>query len=193
MRSMRVFAAALALPMLVAARPLAAPVPHVIDRAHSEINFVADSRMLSAHGFFAKWDADVALDSKNWEASTVAITIDASSINTRVEMRDKHLRSDDFLAVEKFPAITFKSVGVKKSGETALDITGDLTVRGVTKRVVVPATLVFYEGTTGRFRGQFVLDRKAYGIAYDSALNPIQNAVQVQWDIALKQPTPAPR
>ncbi|MES2522747.1 MAG: YceI family protein [Gemmatimonadota bacterium] len=192
MRPMRVFAAALALPMLVAARPLAAPVPHTIDRAHSEINFVADSRMLSAHGFFAKWDADVALDPKNWEASTVAITIDASSINTRVEMRDKHLRSDDFLAVDKFPTITFKSVEVKKSGESKLDITGDLTVRGTTKRVVVPATLVFYEGTTGRFRGHFAINRKDYGIAYNSAVNPIQDEVQVQWDIALKQPTTTP-
>jgi polyisoprenoid-binding protein YceI len=192
MRTIRRLAAVLALPALVAARPLAAPLPHVIDKAHSEINFVADSRLLSAHGFFAKWDAEIALDPKAWETSTVAITIDAASINTRVDMRDNHLRSDDFFAVGKYPTITFKSTSVKKTGETTLDIAGDLTVRGTTKRIVVPAKLVFYEGNAGRFRGQFALNRKDYGIAYDSAVNPIENEVQVQWDIALKQPTPTP-
>ena len=55
----RRLAAVLALPMIVAARPLPEAKPHVIDKAHSEINFVADSRMLSAHGYFGKWDADV--------------------------------------------------------------------------------------------------------------------------------------
>ena len=187
MRSLRLIATAAVLPMLVAARPLS-PVPHVIDKAHSEINFVADSRMLSAHGFFGKWDASVALDPQNWEASTVAITIDASSINTRVEMRDNHLRSPDFLDVANHPTITFKSASIRKTGENKVDITGDLTMRGNTTRIVVPATLVFYEGVQGRFRGGFTLNRKDFGVAYDSSVNPIENEVQVQWDIVLKAP-----
>ena len=191
MRSFRLMAAAAVLPLLLAARPLAGPVPHTIDKAHSEINFVADSRMLSAHGFFGKWDAVVALDPQNWEASTVAITIDASSINTRVDMRDDHLRSPDFLDVAKHPTITFKSTGIRKTGEKKMDITGDLTMRGTTKQIVVPATLVFYEGAQGRFRGQFALNRKDFGVSYDSTVNPIENEVQVQWDIVLKAPAPA--
>jgi polyisoprenoid-binding protein YceI len=187
----RKLAAVLALPMIIAARPLPELKPHVIDKAHSEINFVADSRMLSAHGFFGKWDADVKLDAAKWENSTVAITIDAASINTRNERRDGHLRSADFFDVEKNPTITFKSVSVKAAGENKLDITGDLTVRGTTKRITVPANVVFYEGGTGRFRGQFTINRMDYGVSYDSKLNPIQSDVQVQWDMAMSEPKPA--
>ena len=187
----RRFAAAVVLPLLVAARPLPEAKPHVIDKAHSEINFVADSRLLSAHGFFGKWDAEIKLDATNWSASTVAITIDASSLSTRVDMRDNHLRSADFFDVAKFPTIAFQSVSVTKVAEGKLDITGDLTIRGVTKRIVVPATAVFYEKGAGRFRGQFTINRKDYGIAFDSPVNPIENAVQVQWDMAIGEPKPA--
>ena len=191
MFAVRQLAAVLAMPLAIAARPFVEAKPHVIDKAHSEINFVADSRMLSAHGFFGKWDADVKLDAAKWENSSVAITIDAASINTRVERRDGHLRSADFFDVEKHPTINFKSVSVTSAGANKLDITGDLTVRGTTKRITVPATMMFYEGGTGRFRGQFAINRQDYGVSYDSKLNPIQNEVQVQWDIALSEPKPA--
>ena len=190
-KNARVFVGAILLPMLLAARPFVDVKPHVIDKNHSQINFIADSRLLSAHGFFGKWDADVKLDAANWPASTVAITIDATSLNTRVDMRDNHLRSPDFFDVAKFPVITFKSVSVAKVAEGKLDITGDLTIRGITKRVVVPATAVFYEKGAGRFRGQFVINRKDYGVAYDSSVNPIENEVQVQWDMAISEPKPA--
>ena len=164
------------------------PGSYEIDKAHSEINFVADSRLLSAHGFFGKWDATVKLDAANWSNSSLSMSIDAASINTRVERRDDHLRSPDFFDVAKHPTITFTSTAVKQTAPNKLDITGDLTVRGVTKRITVPATMVFYEKGMGRFRGQFAILRKDFGIAYDSALNPIENEVQVQWDIALKEP-----
>ena len=192
MRSSRVAAFALILPVLMAARPVMAPKSQVIDKNHSEINFVADARLLSAHGFFAKWDADIQLDAQNLEASTVAIVIDASSINTRVTMRDNHLRSDAFLDVAKYPSITFKSVSVTKTGETKLTITGDLTMRGATKRIVVPASLVFYEKGAGRFRGEFKVNRMEYGVSYNSALNPIEDEITVQWDMSMKELTPAP-
>jgi polyisoprenoid-binding protein YceI len=190
-KTSRFLTGAVVLPMLMAARPFIAPAPHVIDKAHSQINFVADSRLVSAHGFFGKWDAEIKLDATNWSASTVAITIDASSLSTRVDMRDNHLRSADFFDVAKFPTIAFQSVSVTKVAEGKLDITGDLTIRGVTKRIVVPATAVFYEKGAGRFRGQFTINRKDYGIAFDSPVNPIENAVQVQWDMAIGEPKPA--
>lgn len=187
----RWLASAALLPMLLAARPVADATPHVIDKNHSQINFIADSRLLSAHGFFGKWDAEVKLDAMNWDASTVAITIDAASLNTRVDMRDNHLRSPDFFDVAKFPTITFKSVNVKKVADGKLEITGDLTIHGTMRRIVVPATAVFYDKGAGRFKGQFAMNRKDYGIAYDSFINPIQNEVQVQWDMALAEPKPA--
>lgn len=189
--SSRFLAGALLVPVLMAARPFVEAKPHVIDKNHSQINFIADSRLLSAHGFFGKWDADVKLDATNWSASTVSISIDATSLNTRVDMRDNHLRSPDFFDVTKFPTITFKSVSVTKVAEGKLDIAGDLTIRGVTKRIVVPATAVFYEKGAGRFRGQFAINRKDYGVAFDSSVNPIENEVQVQWDMAISEPKPA--
>lgn len=191
----RRLAALVAFPLLAAAKPVTGtPVdgkPHVIDKAHSEINFVADSRLLSAHGFFGKWDADVKLDAANWSNSTVAITIDAASINTRVDMRDNHLKSADFFDVAKYPTITFKSTGVKQLSANKLEITGDLTMKGVTKKVIVPASVVFYEKGAGRFRGALTILRKDFGVSYDPAVNPIENEVQVQWDISLKEPAPA--
>lgn len=190
-KSSRFLAGAMLLPAMLAARPFVDVKPHVIDKAHSQINFVADSRLISAHGFFAKWDADVKLDATNWSASTVAITIDATSLNTRVDMRDNHLRSPDFFDVAKFPTITFTSASVTEVAVGKLEIAGDLTIRGVTKRIVVPATAVFYEKGAGRFRGQFAINRKDYGVAYDSMVNPIENAVQVQWDMSISEPKAA--
>jgi polyisoprenoid-binding protein YceI len=185
----RRLAALVALPLLAAAKPVDGK-PHVIDKAHSEINFVADSRLLSAHGFFGKWDADVKLDATTWSNSSVNITIDAASINTRVDMRDNHLKSADFFDVAKYPTITFKSTGVKQVSANKLDITGDLTVKGITKKVVVPASVVFYEKGAGRFRGTLTILRKDFGVSFDPPVNPIENEVQVQWDISLKEPAP---
>ncbi|MBL0170647.1 MAG: YceI family protein [Gemmatimonadaceae bacterium] len=181
----------LAAPLLVAARPIVEPKPYVVDKAHSEINFIADSRLLSAHGYFEKWDATIQLDTANLAASGVSITIEAGSINTRVTMRDNHLKSDAFFDVAKFPTITFKSVGIKQSAPKIYEITGDLTMRGVTKRISVPAYMVFYDKGAGRFRGQFTVLRKEYGVSFDPPVNPIENEVQVQWDFSIKEPPPA--
>lgn len=193
MLSTRRILAVLALPLLVAARPLGAPKPFVVDKVHSEINFVADSRLLSAHGYFEKWDAVILIDSATPAASSVSITIEANSINTRVTMRDNHLKSDAFFDVAKYPQITFKSVSIQKAtAPKVYDIIGDLTIRGVTKRISVPAYVVFYEKGAGRFRGQFTVLRKDYGVGFDPPLNPIENEVQVQWDFSLKEPQPTP-
>ncbi len=190
----------LALPaVLMAASPFHAasdsaslnPRPHTVDKAHSQINFIAESRLIDARGHFGTWDANINLDPANLAASSVTITIDASSIDTRVERRDSHLKSADFFDVEKHPTITFVSTAVRPKAEGQLEIEGDLTVRGTTKRVVLPASMVFYEEGTGRFRGEFVLNRKEYGIAYDSRVNPIKDAVTVQWDFAVNDPAAA--
>ena len=103
-------------------------------------------------------------------------------------MPRRHLRSPDFLNVANHPTIRFQSTNIRRTGGKRMDITGDLTIRGTTKQVVVPATLIFYEGAQGRFRGAFARHRKDFGVAYDSAVNPIQNEVQVQWDFVLKAP-----
>lgn len=159
--------------------------PQEIDKAHSEINFTASSRLLDAHGFFGKWDADVALDPNALERSTVRLVIDAASIDTRIDRRDTHLRSADFFDVANHPTITFVSTSIARTSATAGTLTGDLTIRGVTKPVAIPVTIVFHEGGRGRFRGTFQINRRDFGIAYDSKVNPIADVVDVQFNMTL--------
>jgi len=165
---------------------------HAIDHAHSEINFTASSRLLDAHGTFDRWDAEVAVDSANPERSTVRITIDASSIDTRVAMRDNHLKSPAFFDAAKYPTIVFESKSFQRNGDRAGTITGDLTMHGVTKPVTVPVTAVFYGGGRGRFRGTFTLNRSEWGVTGQSAMNPIEDAVEVQFNFSLADKKPAP-
>src|SRR5215510_9328458 len=157
--------------------------PHVVDHNHSQINFVAEARFISAHGHFDKWDAEVQLDPAKIENSSFKITIDAASINTRVAMRDNHLRSKDFFDVATYPQITLVSKRITKIGDRTYAVTGDLTLRGVTKQLDVEITQVFYDNNRGRFRASFRINRKAFGISYDSNMNPIEDIVQVQVDI----------
>ena len=159
------------------------PAPHIIDQAHSQINFVAEARFISAHGSFDKWEADVSVDRDKIENSTVKITIDAASINTRVERRDNHLRSKDFFDVAQYPTITFTSKKVTKTGDKNYNVVGDLALHGVTKEISVPVEMVFYENNRGRFRSTFQINRKEYGINFDSKMNSIADVVQVQFDI----------
>jgi polyisoprenoid-binding protein YceI len=159
--------------------------PYVPDRSHGQINFVADALLISAHGFFEQWDGDFQLDRENLENSTIRLTIEASSINTRVAGRDKHLRSPDFFDVEKHPQITFVSTGISKVDDSNYKVTGDLTLRGVTKSVGLPVRIAFLRETSGRFRGEMQLNRKDFGITYDSRMNPIEDMVTVQFDLHL--------
>lgn len=160
----------------------------VKDAAHSEINFVAESRLLDAHGFWDKWDADITLDPAAWEKASVKLVIDAKSVNTRVAARDNHLRSKDFFAADSFPEITFVSTIVNKMSDTKVNLTGDLTIRGVTKQVTIPGTLVFWDDAArmGRMKGQFTVVRSDFGVSYNSKMNPIADEIPVAFDITFK-------
>ncbi len=162
---------------------LAQTRPHIVDKAHSQINFVAEARFISAHGFFEKWEADVQLDPVKIENSSFKITIEATSINTRVTPRDNHLRSKDFFDVENYPQITLISKKIVRAGDKQYKVIADLTLHGVTKEVEVQLTEVFYENNRGRFKTEFQLNRKDFGINFDSKMNPIENIVKVQVDI----------
>jgi len=157
--------------------------PHIVDHAHSQINFVAEARFISAHGHFDKWDAEVQLDPAKIENSSFKITIEAASINTRIERRDNHLRSKDFFDVATYPQITLVSKKITKTGAGKYTVTGDLTLRGVTKQIDVEITQVFYENNRGRFRATFPINRKDFGMTYNSNMNRIEDIVQAQVDI----------
>jgi polyisoprenoid-binding protein YceI len=187
----RIALALLLAPALVAATPAQTAERFVRDVAHSQINFVAESRLLSAHGTFQNWDAEIMFDAANVEATSLKITIDATSIDTRIERRDAHLKSNDFFAADSFPQITFVSAFVNNSGENGrMRITGDLTIRGTTKRITIPARLNFFDAQNqmGRVTGEFTINRSEYGVAYSSSVNPIEDEVKVQFDVAFNKP-----
>ncbi|MDE2292363.1 MAG: YceI family protein [Elusimicrobia bacterium] len=161
---------------LLAALPAAAKT-FQIDPMHSSANFKVRHMMVSyVHGKFGKLSGSFDFDGKNPKAWTAEATIDATSIDTGVGMRDKHLRSSDFFDAEKYPTITFKSTGVThwKDGEGKL--LGKLTIRGVTKDVVLDLSL---DGTTvdGRgnehagFTATTKINRQDFGVSWNKSLD----------------------
>jgi polyisoprenoid-binding protein YceI len=107
-----------------------------VDPSHSAAQFTVRHMMISnVKGEFGKMTGTVQYDPDDASKSAVEVSIDATSINTRVEGRDRHLKSADFFDVEKYPAITFKSKRVEPSGAGKLKIAGDLTMHGVTREV----------------------------------------------------------
>jgi polyisoprenoid-binding protein YceI len=110
-----------------------------IDPAHSRIGFVARHAMVTkVRGAFNEFTGSAVIDPANLLKSSAQVKIKATSIDTRNEQRDAHLRGNDFLAMDEYPEITFASTGVEVTGSNTFDLTGDLTVRGVTKPITIP-------------------------------------------------------
>ncbi len=170
---------------VVAASAPAERRAYVFDRAHSQINFIGDALLVSAHGYFERFDGEIQIDRENLENSSIRLVIETASINTRNERRDNHLRSADFFDAANHPQITFVSTGIRRVDDKNLLISGELTIRGTTRSVEVPAQIVFLREADGRFRGQFQINRKEFGVSYDSAMNPIEDVVTVQFDFHL--------
>jgi polyisoprenoid-binding protein YceI len=147
-----------------------------IDASHTRIGFVARHAMVTkVRGAFNEFEGTAVVDATSLSASSVSLTIKAASIDTRNEQRDGHLRSNDFLAMDEHPEITFVSTGVTPAGATSLELTGDLTIKGVTNSVTVPfefeglATDPFGNLRAG-FEGAVTINRKDYGITWNAAL-----------------------
>jgi polyisoprenoid-binding protein YceI len=128
-----------ALALIVLASPvLSRAATWTIDPAHTSAQFAVRHLMVSTvRGEFGKVNGTVNLDEQDPTQSTIAATIDATSINTRVVKRDEHLKNPDFLDVVKYPTITFKSKKIEKVSDTKFKVTGDLTLHGVTKEAVL--------------------------------------------------------
>ena len=182
MKIRRIFLPILAAALLLSPAAQADKKPYVFDKAHSEINFVAEARFLSAHGFFGTWDGTAELDPAKLEDSTVSFTIDTASINTRNDRRDNHLKTADFFDAANFPKITFASTKITRVDAQNLMIDGNLSIRGNAKPVQVPVRVVFLENGNGRFKGEFKVNRKDFGVSYNSGMNPIEDIVTVQFD-----------
>lgn len=109
---------------------------HAIDGGHSSVVFkIKHKDTANFYGVFKTVEGTFNLDQADASKSAIDVTVKADSIDTRIGGRDSHAKSADFLSVKEFPSIKFKSTSVKKTGDKAFDVTGDLTFRGVTKPV----------------------------------------------------------
>jgi polyisoprenoid-binding protein YceI len=122
---------------LLAAHAAFASDIYFIDKNHSSVGFRIRHLFTKVPGRFTDFSGQISFDEANPEQSTVEVTIKTASVNTDNEMRDKDLRSPNFFDVEKFPEMTFRSKSVKGTGQNRADVTGDLTMHGVTKEVVL--------------------------------------------------------
>lgn len=130
---MRFAALAFAVAGLAAATLPAAAEPYKLDKSHAAVTFtVGHLGFSTTHGFFRSFDADIDFDPDSMETSSVNFTIDAASVDTLWEARDKHVKSKDFLNVEAHPTITFVSKKVVLTSAETATVTGDLTLIGET-------------------------------------------------------------
>ncbi len=153
------------------------PSTYTIDPVHSTAGFKVRHLMIAnVRGEFSNVSGTVVIDPKNPANSKVETSIDATTINTRDAQRDAHLKSPDFLDVEKYPTITFKSTKITPAGRGEWKVAGDLTIHGVTKPVVLdvegPAPEVkdpwgnIKSGASATTK----IDRKEFGLLWNSAL-----------------------
>lgn len=146
------------------------------DLSHSSVNFHVRHLMVSkVHGRFQTWGGTLVIDNDDITRSTVNVEIDTASIDTKEEKRDAHLRSADFFDVENNPKLTFKSTSVKKVSDEELEVTGDLTIRGTTKPVVLKVenngtVKDPWGGTRAGFSAKASISRKEFGLHWNALL-----------------------
>jgi len=153
----------------IAVRPLA------IDRSHSEVAFQVRHLLSRVRGRFTEFNGTIQFDESNPQNSNVDVTIDAASIDTSEQDRDNHLRGADFFDVEKYPTLRFVSTSVTPRKDNTYDVAGHLTMHGVTREVVLPASFL---GTAQDpwgnmkyvFEAELTLNRKDYGLTWNAAL-----------------------
>jgi len=146
-----------------------------IDPAHSEAAFQVRHLITKVRGHFADFAGTITFASDDAKNSSVAFAIQTKSVDTNQPQRDEHLRSADFFDVEKFPLLTFKSTSVAVRDDNQFDVTGELTIRDVTKTIVLP---VSYLGAAKdpwgadkvAFETEITLNRKDYGLNWNAAL-----------------------
>jgi len=174
--------------------PQLATGTYTVDAAHSTIGFVARHAMVTkVRGQFDEFDARAEVDGDDLSQTKIHVAIKTDSINTRNEQRDGHLRSNDFLDIENNPEITFVSTEVTPVDDETLRVTGDLTIKGTTKPVVIDFT---YEGAATDpfgnervgFSGSVVINRKDYGVSWNAALEAggvlVSEKVTLEFDIS---------
>lgn len=174
---------------------------YTFDVAHTFIGFkVKHMGLIDVPGFFRDFKGTINYDSKDVAKSTVEFTAKMTSVDTGIAPRDAHLRRDDFFDVEKFPEMTFKSTKLEKRGDQWY-MTGDLTMKAVTKSVTMPINITGFlpagqrDGGTMGVTAQTTINRKDFGVAYDRKLptgtSAVSDEVKIDLQIEAKRAIPA--
>ncbi|MBU8898055.1 polyisoprenoid-binding protein [Corallococcus sp. H22C18031201] len=169
-----------------------------IDTTHTGIHFsVRHMVVAKVRGSFQQFSGTLNLDESNPTASSVAVDIQTSSINTGVAQRDNHLRSADFFDAEKFPTMRFVSTKVEKAGGHGLRVTGNLTIRDITREVVLETEQLGvakdpWGNLKAAFEAKTSIDRREFGLTWNQALEAGGVLVGERIDITLEvQAAPA--
>ncbi|HZH88762.1 MAG TPA: YceI family protein [Chitinophagaceae bacterium] len=159
------------------------------DPAHSKITFTTvHLGIADVAGWFEKFDVQITSHKDDFSDAIFYLNIDVASINTAIEMRDDHLRSEDFFHVEQYPQLTFKSNHIRKSGKDKYKLTGELTLHGVTKTVTMD---LWYRGTienpqsgatTAGFQLTGTLKRSDFNVGPKFPAPMISDEVQIKAD-----------
>ena len=167
------------------------PATWQVDTVNSNITFSLTHFMVSkAHGRFAKFSANLNLDPSALTASKIDVRIDAASIDTSNTARDDHLRTADFFDVQRFPEIVFTSTRIEKGGENRYRVTGNLTMHGVTREVVLDAEhRGWVKDPQTRERTAFIakttVNRQDFGIKWNQVMDSGGVAIGDQVDIEI--------
>jgi len=146
-----------------------------VDKSHSEVTFQVRHLLTKVRGRFSDFSGTITYDEAHPENASVAIAIQAASIDTNEANRDTHLRSDDFFATDKYPTLEFTSTRIVPAGSDRFDVTGDLTIRGVTKRITVPVSVLGkavdpWGNEKLGLETEFTVNRKEFGLLWNAAL-----------------------
>lgn len=166
----------------VAAKTTSTPSKWNVDASHSSVKFTVTHLTVSeVEGRFATFAGTIDAPTSDFQNAVVNFSVDVNSINTDNEMRDKHLKSDDFFNAEKFPKMTFVSTSFKKVKGNTYSLEGNLTIRDVTKKVTFAVTyggtvVDPYGNTKAGFKATSKISRKAYNLKW-SALTEMGGAV----------------
>jgi len=170
---------------------------YTLDPSHSRIGFVARHAMIAkVRGAFNEVSGTATIDGANPSASSLEVTIQAGSVDTRDANRDGHLASPDFFDVATYPTITFVATGFEVTGDDTVEVTGNLTIKDVTKPVTVPfefggaATDPFGNHRIG-FEGQVSVNRKDWGLTWNAALETggvlVSDKVTLEFEVSAVQ------
>ena len=167
---------------------------YTLDPTHTRLGFVARHAMVTkVRGSFDEFEATAVLDGENPANSTAKVTFQIASVQTGQKQRDEHLRTNDFFDAETYPTGEFVSTAVKVTGDDTFEMTGDLTLKGITK----PVTITWESTGTAQdpwgntrvgFEGRATINRKDWGIEYNAALETggvlIGEKVQLEFDVS---------